>query len=499
MTTPRRPGISHVLRGLLIIAALALTACQGTGQTVSQTAAPTSAPPTEAPTSVPPTEAASQATEAPTEAAAAPTGNGPQPLRKDIQIKKLLDTGGGYVKLVRDPVSHDLFYINSQGQLMRLALTAGAQPQQVATIEQIGEITNAAGLACGPDGSIYVVGDKTVDKNFVAYIRKAAPATSGSLTWKTLAVTVPYPASGTQFDHRFNGIAISPDGKYAYVNSGSRSDHGEVEDNKGGFPNLREVPLTSAILRVPTDGQDITLPNDESQLKAKGYFFADGTRNSYDLEFAPNGDLFGGDNGPDEDFPDELNWIQEGKHYGFPWRFGNDDNPQQFPDYDPTKDKRLESGFFAVDSGLYHNDPTFPKPPMAFTNPVESMGPDGDQIRGADGSVQDASDSKQPTYTFTPHRSPLGLVWDQAGVLTDDLKGDAFILSWGFGAENLKLTDGGQDLLALKLTKKGDNYSAQVTQLIRNFKNPIDAVLVDHKLYVLDYGGSGTLWEVTLP
>jgi glucose/arabinose dehydrogenase len=131
-----------------------------------------------------------------------------------------------------------------------------------------------------------------------------------------------------------------------FVNSGSRTDHGEVQSNNNAFTDAREVPLTSAILRIPANAQDLQLPNDETALKP--YLFADGTRNAYALEFAPNGDLFATDNGPDADYPDELNWIREGLHYGFPWRFGNQDNPQQFADYDSSKDVRLSLDFIAV-------------------------------------------------------------------------------------------------------------------------------------------------------
>src|ERR1041384_6419063 len=66
---------------------------------------------------------------------------------------------------------------------------------------------------------------------------------------------------------------------------------------------------------------------------------------------------------PDADFPDELNWLRDGHNYGFPWRFGDQDNPQQFPDYNSKSDKRLSSDFFAVKSGLYRTDPTSPKSP----------------------------------------------------------------------------------------------------------------------------------------
>lgn len=427
----------------------------------------------------------------------------PIPLRSDIQVRKVLSIGSGVVRLALDPLTNDLYYMDGQANIYRLTLQPGegSSGKQVYTSKDVGGVPAALGLAFGPDGTLYIVENDLQSHTIQAIIRKGVPDASGARVWSTLASTEPFPRSNTNFDHLFSGIVVSPDGKYVYLNSGSRTDHGEIESDNSFYPNLREVPLTSAIFRLPADGQDLMLPNDEAELKAQGYLYADGTRNAFDLAFAPNGDLFAIDNGPDADYPEELNWIQEGQHYGFPWRFGNYDNPQQFPDYDAKQDVHLSPDFIAVQRGTYIKDPTFPPPPMAFTDPIENVGPDGDQYRGDDGSQKDSSDEGKSIYTFTPHRSPLGLVFDTEGALSDEFKGDAFLLS--FGSAGGDLTDKGQDLLHVKLTKNGDTYQAKVTQLVRDFRQPIDSVLIKNKLYVLDYPNWGSeasaIWEVTLP
>jgi glucose/arabinose dehydrogenase len=298
----------------------------------------------------------------------------------------------------------------------------------------------------------------------------------------------------------FNGIVYSPDGQWVYVNSGSRTDHGEEESNKGAFKGVREAPLTSKIFRLPADSVDLILPNDDAALSALGVIFARGTRNAFDLEFAPNGDLFGVDNGPDADYPDELNWLREGLHYGFPWRFGINDNPQQFPDYSSIYDKHLQPDFTAVQIGAYRTDPDFPKPPGAFTDPVINLGPDATKYRGDDGQEYDAFSEGKPLHSFTPHRSPLGLVFGADASLPANYRSEgealsAFVLSWG--AAGGTLSDRGQDLLHLRLTKTADNYTAHTTQIVRGFQNPIDAVLIANRLYVLDFGGDGAIWELT--
>ena len=67
-------------------------------------------------------------------------------------------------------------------------------------------------------------------------------------------------------------------------------------------------------------------------------------------------------------------------------------------------------------------------------------------------------------------------MFDTAGALGGDLKGDGLMVSWGAAAGNL--ADQGRDLLHIKLTKKGDTYEATMTQLVTGFDHPIDAALV---------------------
>src|SRR5206468_7653793 len=181
-----------------------------------------------------------------------------------------------------------------------------------------------------------------------ARIMKGVPDGSGRRTWSLLAKTEPYPRSKTAFDHVFNGIIASPDGQYVYLNSGARTDHGEVQSKGGVFPDTREVALTAKILRVPASGSNLILTNDINALQQAGYVFAEGTRNTFDFAFAANGDLFATENGPDRDMSEELNWLRSGLHYGFPWRIGGADNPQRFPNYDPSADRLLDPRFVAV-------------------------------------------------------------------------------------------------------------------------------------------------------
>ncbi|NTW00752.1 MAG: hypothetical protein HGA19_05505, partial [Oscillochloris sp.] len=426
-----------------------------------------------------------------------PIPDGPTILRAWIDLRKVIDVPGASIRLVRDPASGDMFLLNPATGLYRLTLTPQAILTPIADVATLVGDALPAGLAFGPDGIAYVVANRTDGATTQAIIRRGRPSASG-YSWDEVAHTVPYARSNTPFDHLFNGIVVSPDGAWIYLNSGSRTDHGEVEDNAGAFPGLREIPLTSAIFRIPANFRGAELPNDEASLKP--YLFADGTRNTYDMAFAPNGDLFGAENGPDSDYPDELNWLREGRHYGFPWRFGRQDNPQQFPGYDPSKDMYLNQDYTAVNTGTYQNDPTFPKAPTSFSEPILSSGPDAAIYRGSEGKEHDAAKEGPNIASFTAHRSPLGLVIADDPTMPADMRSDnettvAFMLSWG--ATGGSLSDKGQDLLCLRLTHSVDNYTMSVTQIARDFKNPIDAVLIGNRLYVLEFGG-GAIWELTL-
>lgn len=429
-----------------------------------------------------------------------PLADGPVLLRADLTLRKVLEVGASNIRLVRNPADGDVYLLDPEEGIFRISdISASASLDKVASIREIKGA--ATGIAFGPDGTLYAVLNTTVDETKTqVVVRKAVPNDEGRFTWETLASSEPYPLSNTYYDHLYNGIVVSPDGQSVYISGGSRTEHGEVEDNAGAFPNTREVALTSKILRLPTSSVELVLPNDEAALMEQGLIFARGTRNAYDMAFAPNGDLFAIDNGPDADYPDELNWIREGLHYGFPWRFGTQDNPQRLANYDPAKDLYLQSGFYSTDNGLYHNDPDFPEPPSEFTHPIVNLGPDAMIYRGDDGQEYDAGTQGKTLSTFTPHISPLGLVFATEPELPAQWRDEgntfsAFLVSWGAAGGTLSYQ--GQGLLHLQLTKTGDNYEVRTAEIARGFQNPIDAVLIENRLYVLEYGGNGAIWELT--
>lgn len=367
------------------------------------------------------------------------------------------------------------------------------------------------GMVLAGDGTLFLVGNENVGADRTAFvIRRGTPTAPGSETWdwSTVATSEPYLLSRTWFDHKANGVALSPDGSTLYVNSGARTDHGEM------YGGVREEGLTAIILQIPADATDLTLPNDRQSLKDGGYVFAEGIRNSFDLTIAPNGDLLAPENAGDRDDSEELNWIREGHHYGFPWRIGTSTTPMQFAGYDPSTDPFVQPDRNTdnqADTGWYFSDdPTYPAPPagVTFTDPIPNVGPFADHYREpGTGTVLDASDEGTSLGTFTSHRSPLGLAFDADSLLAGALRGGGLMVSWNDDQDQLlqRMRGTGEDLVLLDLDKSTGEYTVSTRLLVSDFDHPIDAAMIENVLYVIEYGnpfsagGRRSVQAVTLP
>ena len=436
--------------------------------------------------------------------------SGPRPLVNDLHIERFGDAPPRAVRFAADPVTGDFLCITFDGALYRIRRD-GSDHELLAGSEDHGITRELQGLAID-DSTIYLTGNVPVNDGYGTRGRlaKGRLQPDGSRTWSTVFMTEAFGTVRTAFDHGFNATVLSPDERFLFVTSGSRTDHGEVQDNDGRYPGARDAAFTAAVLRIPADAQDLLLPDDADLLAKEGYLFARGIRNAFGLAFAPNGHLFGVSNSSDYDHPEEMFWIREGRHYGFPWTMGGIENPQQDPDYepDPEADPFLNPYSHAYGVGYFHNDPNFPTPPegVTFTAPVPNVGPDGNYYRDPDtGEVKKGDASGVAVATFTAHRSPLGLVFDVDGSLAEPYRGDGFVLSWTNGARSVlmgRLSDLGSDLMHLTLSHSPelDNYIVQARRIADGFNGPVDALLLDRELYVLEHGGSeASIWRITFP
>src|SRR5262249_834997 len=200
-----------------------------------------------------------------------------------------------------------------------------------------------------------------------------------------------------------------------------------------------ETPLTACMWRFNPKTE-----NPELEI------FARGLRNTYGFCWNDKGEMFGTENGPNADAPEELNLIEKDKHYCFPYQFSN-----------------------------WTNKPSahtpHPLPGMEFTLPIANLGPAA-RITG----------HGQPLYTFDPHSSPGGIVF-----LGDDFPPDyrgTFLVA-RFGILIQQPEDYGFDLLHVRLQKNAaGKYEAMVKTMIAPLARPVDLHLSGKgKVYICEY------------
>lgn len=245
-----------------------------------------------------------------------------------------------------------------------------------------------------------------------------------------------YPGNGA-YIHGLEGMAFGPDGAL-YVANGARTDAGQT----GGEPTFYgkgETELTSAIWRIDPKNNPPTLE-----------VFARGIRNGYGLCFNEEGELFESENGPDAHAPEELNHIQKGRHYGFPYRFG-----------DWTK------------KAYGHT----PEPPsdLEFTLPIVNLGPDG----GYSGT---------PLYSFDPHSSPGGMTF-LGSDFPEGWRGTLLMSRFGNFIRSPR-PHMGFDILQIKLRKNAQGvYESHVHTVLAPLGRPNDVhVSGKGKIYISEYG-----------
>lgn len=434
----------------------------------------------------------------------------PVALRPDIKVEKFFSVGPKAVRLLVQPGTGTFFYTNFDGGVYRISNKSGSLSSEgilTAADHGISRLQGAvfAGNNLFLCGNINVNNGKGTQGRMVRY----KISQIGKPEMAVVFNTVEYGTNATTFDHGWNALEVSPDGKYIYVNTGARTDHGEVQDNKGAYPNARDNALTAKIFRFPADTRDLELQNDLIKLKAAGYIYAEGIRNAYDIAFDGSGNLFAVVNSSDYDHNEDMFWIRQGRHYGFPWVMSGIENPQQYPDWqpDPASDPFIPRSAHAWSVKYFRNDPGFPKIPegVKFTRAVQNLGPDANEYRGHSGKILDGDLTGVTTSTFTPHSSPLGLVFDNKRVLSDEFRGDGFVLRNTLGSRSSLMkpfTNQGRDLLHLKMSydEATDNYFVKTTRIVDSFNSPTDAVLVGNSLYIIEYGArEGSIWKITLP
>ncbi|HQW99665.1 MAG TPA: PQQ-dependent sugar dehydrogenase [Flavobacteriales bacterium] len=437
----------------------------------------------------------------------------PSSLRPDISVDHYMNVRSSAVRLEVDPISGRLYYLRTNGELLVVIDDGIAPPHDSVVFTTEDHLLDDTYGMTFHDSDLFVIGNQVTGSSTQGIVHRARLQPDGSRLWTVAAWTEPYAWGGKA--HGFNNVVVSPDETELYLNCGSRTDHGEVQDVNGAYPELREEPITAKILRIPIDANELLLPNDEPELAASEFVFASGVRNTFDMAFDADGRLFGVENSGDHDDPEEMNWLRQGHHYGFPWTAGGNSNPTPIVGYDPALDPLLNPGFPSAATDFQY-DPTFPPAPPFFTEPIRNTGPDADRVRDPlTSGIRDASDEGIEIRTFTCHRSPLGLLFDTDSLWGDDLRGDALMLSFTPGGDTLGFSpiapwgipvvpaDPSSDLIHLVLTPDlpNDNFSVQATRIVEGFYLPVDAANANNVIYVLENSGGNerAIWKVTLP
>jgi hypothetical protein len=259
--------------------------------------------------------------------------------------------------------------------------------------------------------------------------------------------TFSYPYGVGGFNHGACRIAQGPDGKI-YLGSGSRTDHGEAGDlptvSKLGEAPHPDVPggpgfpggdFTASILRFdPARGQQVP------------EVYSRGNRNPFGFDWDDKGRLIDAENGPMADHPEELNHIRQGKHYGFPYVFGNNEKP---------------------------NYPDAPRPPpdVNFEPPIENLGPGG--LLG-----------DHPMYSLAPHSAPGGLIFYREGELGKPYENTFFLARFGNLVNYNRI---GFDVLNVRLEEKAGKLVAHTERFLHRLGRPLDLCLSRGKLYIVEY------------
>jgi hypothetical protein len=311
--------------------------------------------------------------------------------------------------------------------------------------------TLCLGLTIDRTGRLYIVANVQIPGkiyiNRVDIYRTPPISPDGVPVKPALWTRFDYPYGVGGFNHGACCIAQGPDGKI-YLGSGSRTDHGEAGEDPNisrlgeaphpdipGGPGFAGGDFTASILRFdPAKGQQVP------------EVYSRGNRNPFGFDWDDKGRLIDAEHGPMADHPEELNHIQQGKHYGFPYVFGNNEKP----DY-----------------------PDAPKPPdgLRFEPPIQNVGPGG--LLG-----------DHPMYSLAPHSAPGGLVFYRTGQLPKKYENSFFLARFGNLVNYNRI---GFDVLNIRLEEKDGKLIAHTERFMDRLGRPLDLCISRGKLYIVEY------------
>jgi glucose/arabinose dehydrogenase/mono/diheme cytochrome c family protein len=353
------------------------------------------------------------------------------------------------VRLATIPGMAWVLVLNNAGELYRLEPRTGNLSRLLVAKDYaelaVGKI-DALGMTIDSKKRLYIVTNQRVAEqphhiNRVVIFRSEPLDATGVPTKLTAWLRTSYPWGNNYYNHGVGHIAEGPDG-LMYVSSGARTDGGEIDGGifktetiywKGG-----ETDYTAGIWRIDPNAE---IPKIE--------MFARGIRNAWSFAWNDRRELFSVSNGPDADMPEEMDFVEHGKHYGFPYQFA--DKPATEKPYPYTPDA---------------------PPGLTFTPAIRNFGP------AAGGSAT------KPIASFDPHSSPAGMVFCGPD-WPAHLRGKFLVGRFG---NFLKDDSFGYDILAVSLQRNSAGaYEAHMDTFFAPLARPLDLLQVGKKLYILEY------------
>jgi glucose/arabinose dehydrogenase len=331
----------------------------------------------------------------------------------------------------------DVFLLDVASGNVRLLMAAGSYLER--RTGDVGPPLFVIALTLDREGRLYIGANQQNEARLpvqnIVTIYRTTKVVDGLPAEPKVWFQAQYPGNAG-YVHGLEHIAFGPDGML-YANSGARTDAGQTGPG-GRWYGGGETPLTSSIWQI----------NPRSEPPAMEVF-ARGLRNSAGFCWNDRGEMIATENGPTADAPEELNLIERGRHYGFPYTFG---------DLGGKK--------------IYAHTPDAPKN-LRLTLPIPNLGPDG----GFGG---------KPCYTFDAHSSPAGIVF-LGNDFPEGYRG-TFVLA-RFGNMEKLPRDAGFDVLQATLRRDAaGKYQAHVRTLLSPLGRPIDVHLGGRgRIFVLEY------------
>jgi glucose/arabinose dehydrogenase/mono/diheme cytochrome c family protein len=351
------------------------------------------------------------------------------------------------VRLTSDGQGRVLYVLTAEGDVYRVETGTGATRQLLSASsylltrgKDVGGLTfNTVGMTMDKQGRLYIAGNqqdisKPPVKNHVTIYRTTAFSDGDPVDPKPW-FTTNYPGSAA-YIHAAENIAFGPDG-FLYVGNGARTDAGQTGSDPTWYGG-GETPITACIWRL-----DSAL--DQPPIDV----FARGVRNAYGFCWNDQGEMIATENGPDADPPDELNFIERGHHYGFPYTF-SDWKQKAYP-HTPDAPAGLE-----------------------FTPPIANLGPDG----GFEG---------KPIFSFDPHSCPAGIAY-LGNDFPEGYRGTFLVARFGNFIRSVK-QECGFDVLQVKLRRNAQGrYEARIHTVLAPLGRPIDVhVSGKGKIFICEY------------